>query len=474
MKLWPICIAIGLFCRWMGVFRAGYSSEDSWYLDQKFYSIQDLFLWIFQFRDSLGYYRPVRRILFALPNLFFAIPPPELYHALVLALFFVSLYFLGKVYRRLGLSESSSFLAVFCVGISPIFEKSLFWLSGSHNILAFLFFVLCLHFLLEGKRKPLLFCWCLALGSRETVMGLLPALLWLDYRQNSPFAWQGMLRRNWPLLVISTIFAGVFLAGQIPHTEGATAKNLLWQNAIWHGPAYLLLYFWPKGDNRPLLPGTVPLFALYLSGIIFLGLAWRFAVSVKQRSSQAIWFFLFFGGMLVHLVYVEHWNPEYMAVSAAGFFGIVFSFVDQQKKWKWAVGAPMVFVTMLLVWPSLQNSERTFIAPWSLTKEWVAGLDHFYGGLNPGDVVVIDETQTFQTNFRTYQLVFFDQYLKAKFPGRIVLWNTKSIPIVAQSPLLGARALEFASVSQRFQGNSLVHVREKDLVWEILRRETIP
>ena len=474
MKPWPFLIGIALILRWAGALRAGYSSEDSWYFDKKFYSIQDVFLWIFQIRDSLGYYRPVRRILFAIPNLFFAIPPPEIYHAAVLILFFIALFVLWKIYRRLGLSEASSFLAVFCVGISPVFEKSLFWISGSHNILAFLFFLLSLHSLLIGKRGWLLLFWCLALGSRETVLGLLPALLWVDFLQNPRFEWRQMLQRNWPLLTVSLIFIAIFLGGQIPHTEGAHAKNLLGQNAIWHGPGYLLLFFWPKWDNRPLLPGTAPMFVFYLSGILFLALVWKFKDFLMKKSNQAIWFFLFFGGMIVHLVHVEHWNPEYMSISAAGFFGIIFSVADRKKRTRWAVGLPIVIIGILLVYPSWQNSERTFTAPWRLTEEWLAGLDRFCKGLDPEDVVVIEATETFQSNFRTYQLVFFDQYLKVKFPGRMVLWNTKLIPIVAQSPWLGARALEYAYPNQRFQGNNLVFVRERNLAWEILRKERIP
>lgn len=463
---------------WSPVLAAGYAFEDSWFLEYRNVSLGDLLVWFTEPRDILGYYRPVRNIFFAIPAQFFLLPPPELYHGLLLGVFLSVLFFLYRFYFSLLESEKASLVAVFAYALCACHLKPLVWLSASHNVFAVLFCSMALFFQLRSQRLLTVACFILAISSRETSVGLVLALGWLAYIQApAPFDWKAIWLRSWELWGVAFAFSVFFLwqPPQVVSDTGLGDTNLPLWLAHWLG--YLFVFVRPTTDSFQATVLTASTITVTLAIVFSLLCAWGFMLQVRKREPVAVFGWIWLGGLGVHLVFVDRWHQEYAVLAGMGFFGFCASWLLKIAKGSRRRENFIFAIALVCIgWIALANRSELYEwqKPWALTQAWGQSFADFQKTIAAGDVIVVTQSESFQGSERQKSsLVFLPQYIRLRFPERIVYWDTSRLPWAALAYGLGHRHLGSTETRAHLMGQAVVFAREENFQWSIIRREVV-
>jgi hypothetical protein len=429
---------------WLPALGTGYLMEDSWFLFHRKLSLADLAGWFIESRDSFGYYRPVRRVFFAIPNLFYREPPPLLYHGISFLFFTGTVALAFGIYKSLLSDKRLAWAAAAAFGVAACFAKPMFWLAASHNIFAAFFCASALLLRLKGYRAGSALAFLLALGSRETSFGLLLPLLWIDFQR----AGRWRLSESWELLLAGGAGAALLLGGRLPPYLPERGGFWLWPLQWLKYIAVLLVPGFKQGGAALLAAGA---FTAFLLPVLIRQL-WR-------REVGALFGLTLVGGLLVHLCFPLPWNEEYAGIAALGFFGFAFQQVGKLRIYRLPVAAMVLVLFLSVGWIAREQASSYYGGLSDLGARWVQAFGTLESGLAPEEVVVIRAAASFSEDHEKPMLAFLPPYLRLRFPGRIVLWDLQGVPGAEGAFGLSIRALRQAEPQLRLQGAVLVHVR---------------
>lgn len=174
---------------WHSRFALGgwYLREDARFFSVGAFSLHDLLAAFTAPMNSMGQYRPITRLLWALPS-WLGLPLPASYHVLSVLLVAGGGFFLAWFCRLwFGRPLLAAFLGAF-YALLPVHAKALHWISAWHNPALVLFFFAAMVFRVRGQRWLCLASVFLALASREAAFVLLPVLFYIDRVQGRPWA----------------------------------------------------------------------------------------------------------------------------------------------------------------------------------------------------------------------------------------------------------------------------------------------
>lgn len=169
------------------VFGGWYLREDARFFSVGAFSLHDLLAAFTAPMNSMGQYRPVTRLLWALPS-WLGLPLPVSYHVLSVLLVAGGGFFLAWFCRLwFGRPVLAAFIGAFYV-LLPVHAKALYWISAWHNSALVLFFFAAMVFRVLGRRWLCLCSLFLALASREAAFALVPVLFYIDRVEGRPWA----------------------------------------------------------------------------------------------------------------------------------------------------------------------------------------------------------------------------------------------------------------------------------------------
>lgn len=433
-KILPLSVIALLALFWRRSFFAGFQLEDSWLLKHRFISVVDVVRWFTEARDSLGYYRPVRRLFLALLSLPGEQPSATLAHLAIFACFTALIWVMFRLYEEILGSPWASGMGVLLFGLGSYAGKSLYWPSASQNIFVALFGVLSLLSRRAGKNWLSLLWLFLAIASRENAVGLVLPLLWIDYKR-------GEWKKSWDALLLCLLVV-IFLLRpfDLPH-NGADA-TLHFRALPGFTPAWisaLLAYFTQLSTPRFIThwPDFLdfPVASLVCAAAVLAWSCWASVDLLRRRKEEALFGLLLAGGLLSHLATPAFWNPEYVLLAATGFFGLVAAAMRDaftQGRRAPSVVAALAFCTIFAVqaerahWVHGVKRERL--------DEWAEGLLALEKTLPAGEVLVIENTETLgPASGLAQDLVYYPNYLEYRLPARAILWDTERLPLLTEA-----------------------------------------
>lgn len=462
---------------WWPALNAGYLLEDSWFLHYQKFSLVEIIRCFIEPRDFLGYYRPIRNTFLMLSSILFGLNQPFYPHLFIFLVFFGLIVALLAFYRRL-MPPWMALLALLTFALSNVHLKPLIWLSATHNIFAAFFCALALIYRLHDSRMKSAAFFALALASRESSLGMLAALFWIEYlRLPSVPKVRKLFSRTYDLLIVASIFTVIFLwAPPVETSEPHIHTNLpIWMN---HWVGYLLVFIWPKFYDYKFSVLSIPLPILFLSFLLSGLFLYHFTKQIINRQLSAIFGLVYLGGISLHLIYTSHWHPEYASLAAIGFYGFWAQWIGEMSSKKWvyrlSVTAALCICISVAI-PYHYKIIRNYSQLWKTTNGWVYGLNELLLRLKPNEIPVIENVQHSQAGKVILdEIIFLPQYVRLKFPQKIILWNPSDNSVINRSYGLDFRSIRFAQPNRRLNGATLLFVQENHLTWIILRKEKIP
>jgi hypothetical protein len=299
------------------------SSLESWFLreDSRFFgtapfSFYDLWLWFSSAQNGMHQYRPVTKVLWALPR-YFGLFDPTYYHWITIGLLAGAGTALFLLLRRFGVGAALALGFVFFYAFMPIHGKPLYWISAWHNIALACFTGWAIFFRFKMQDSPLsslryrllsLFFYFLAIGSREAGLLMIAPLAMVDLYRGSSWKLTSRLRGSIDLAAMFVLFV-LFL--YVFHSPGnvtqASQRGLTLDfssaEALWR---YLLILIHHPSESY-LDFKDLPI-ALHLATLLLTG-AGALALYLDRRAG----ILLLAGGASIglHLLFTDFWFAEY-------------------------------------------------------------------------------------------------------------------------------------------------------------------
>ena len=235
-------------------FSTWFLREDSRHFSNGLLSATDLLSAFLTPQNSMGYYRPITKIFWALPE-WLNLNTPEFYHGIAFVMLITAALFLMRLSFLLYRDALIAVLVGSLYILMPANAKPVYWISAIQNITAGLFVFAALTFRIEQWLKPQaekkyqLLCLIsafFALSSREVAFGGVAVLLLVDLKYKK-------IRRSWDiLLLLSIAFYYVFLMNPpfervgVRVSLGQFFDGTAWKD-LWD---YSLSTFWSLGDYK--------------------------------------------------------------------------------------------------------------------------------------------------------------------------------------------------------------------------------
>ena len=279
--------------------------------------------------DAVIFYRPISRELYF--GLLQALSPHSgvLGHTLNASLLLVVVLLVSQI-GRVSLGPRGGFLAAILFSGYSHLPFLVAWVSGAQDILALVFVLGALLLELRARHVPALVCFALALLSKETALGFLPALVLGPFVVNPgrPLDWKRAANYLVVCIAWAAIHPGVHgllrpgpgselgLGGYVgPNTANVVEHIGLYIGCLSNLPILDLDGAWPRGL-------TTVAFVAVLTGVIGTTLVLRSGSTEERKVATSrvivLAILMVVGPILLTAALVRQWAPYYTASSAVG------------------------------------------------------------------------------------------------------------------------------------------------------------
>ncbi|MCO5143176.1 MAG: hypothetical protein M9962_08820 [Oligoflexia bacterium] len=293
----------------------GFLREDARFVKVAPFSITDIFYWFWAPQNSMYQYRPVTKILWAIPS-WLGITNIAFYHLITWAIIFLGAGAVFKILRDLKVHIFLALSGFFAFLFMPSHLKPLYWISAWHNSSVLTFSLWAIIARLQWHKTnsnkyriaSILF-YFFALGSREWALLLFFPLLIIDYTEKK------FLIRKFSLDILFIPLL-MFIHLYVLHNPSAAlgASQLEFGlNNIFSFWKYTVAIVFPEFDADPE-------FQIWsLKNIWFLLTCLLFILSLKKKN---LWPFLatIFVSIIFHISLTNIWFLEYAGTFAACVF----------------------------------------------------------------------------------------------------------------------------------------------------------
>ena len=471
-----IAAAAALVFFWRLALVGGFYAEDSWFFFDRSISFVDLLNWVFSPHDFIGYYRPVRRMFLALYSIL-AAPEfsPELaaaasvllYLSLFSAVFFLYRNVLKNIWVALGMAMAFA--------LSPYIGKSILWLSASHNLFAGIFSALSILLLLKEMRALCVLFFALAVMSRETALGLVLPLCWLEYQNNDARLNKDFFRRITPIFILSLFFSVIFIYSAPPnYVSDGIPRFFPGPDFIQAWLAYTAIYFWPKIGLSINILSHAWLIGAFAGALLFLLFLFGFK-NYRAHKKELFFFWLWIGGLSIHLIKFDVWNFEYVLISSIGFFGLIGVAIEKHIKRAWTLLAIAIAMPLGAAWISsgyADSFQKIYKEPWPIVEAWTFNLKKHLASIPDGAVVVISDSETLKEEYNQVNSVFLTGYVSLRMPERVIYWDNENFPMLNKG--FRVRYFRHPRFNIWAEGQEIFYLEERDLVWRTAKQEKMP